>query len=208
MSETHRVMVVDDHEVVRRGIIDVIDSAGDLSVAAEASTVKEALRRLPAVRPEVLLVDLQLPDGTGLDVMRAAKELNPEQVMIVLTSFDDQEAVKASQELGARGFLLKSVRSSEIVVAIREILAGSDAWKGVAVEEEDSFSSFGLTEVEVRIVELIGEGHSNREIAGSMGIAEKTVKNRLTQILAKMGLKRRTQIAAWAASRHSNGWSQ
>ncbi|MBV7433354.1 response regulator transcription factor [Dermabacteraceae bacterium TAE3-ERU5] len=201
-------MVVDDHEVVRRGIIDVIDSAGDLSVAAEASTVKEALRRLPAVRPEVLLVDLQLPDGTGLDVMRAAKELNPEQVMIVLTSFDDQEAVKASQELGARGFLLKSVRSSEIVVAIREILAGSDAWKGVAVEEEDSFSSFGLTEVEVRIVELIGEGHSNREIAGSMGIAEKTVKNRLTQILAKMGLKRRTQIAAWAASRHSNGWSQ
>ncbi|MGQ4496932.1 response regulator, partial [Dermabacteraceae bacterium P13101] len=188
MSETHRVMVVDDHEVVRRGIIDVIDSAGDLSVAAEASTVKEALRRLPAVRPEVLLVDLQLPDGTGLDVMRAAKELNPEQVMIVLTSFDDQEAVKASQELGARGFLLKSVRSSEIVVAIREILAGSDAWKGVAVEEEDSFSSFGLTEVEVRIVELIGEGHSNREIAGSMGIAEKTVKNRLTQILAKMGL--------------------
>ncbi|MBV7411887.1 response regulator transcription factor [Dermabacteraceae bacterium TAE3-ERU27] len=201
-------MVVDDHEVVRRGIIDVIDSAGDLSVAAEASTVKEALRRLPAVRPEVLLVDLQLPDGTGLDVMRAAKELNPEQVMIVLTSFDDQEAVKASQELGARGFLLKSVRSSEIVVAIREILAGSDAWKGVAVEEEDSFSSFGLTEVEVRIVELIGEGHSNREIAGSMGIAEKTVKNRLTQILAKMGLKRRTQIAAWAASRHTNGWSQ
>ncbi|WP_058234210.1 response regulator transcription factor [Devriesea agamarum] len=208
MSNTTRVMIVDDHEVVRRGIADVIDSAEDLSVVAEASTVAEALRRLPAVRPDLLLVDLQLPDGTGVDVMTQARQLNPEQLMLVLTSFDDQAAVKASQELGARGFLLKTVRSTEMLAAIRSVVAGTDDWKGVVVEEEDDFSSFDLTDVEVRIVELIGEGRSNREIAAAMGIAEKTVKNRLTQILSKMGLTRRTQIAAWVAGRHAAGWQQ
>lgn len=202
-----RVMIVDDHEVVRRGIADVIDDTPGLSVAAEAATVAESLRRLPAVRPDLLLVDLQLPDGTGIDVMKTAREINPEQLMLVLTSFDDPDAVRSSREVGARGFLLKSVRSGDIIQGIRDVLAGEELWKGMPETDQDSYDSFGLTDVEIRIVQLIGEGQSNREIADELGIAEKTVKNRLTQVLAKMGLKRRTQVAAWVSSQQTS-WNQ
>lgn len=199
-----RVMIVDDHEVVRRGIADVIDDTRGLSVAAEAATVAEAVRRLPAVRPDLLLVDLQLPDGTGIDVMKTAKEIEPEQLMLVLTSFDDQDAVRASRDAGARGFLLKSVRSGEIIQGIREVMDGAELWQVAPETSQDSYDSFGLSETEVRVVQLIGDGRSNREIADDLGVAEKTVKNRLTQILSKMGLKRRTQVAAWVTSQPSS----
>ncbi|MDO5662904.1 MAG: response regulator transcription factor [Brachybacterium sp.] len=196
-----RVMIVDDHEVVRRGIVTVINNAADLEVVAEASSVSEAQRRLPAVRPQVLVVDLQLPDGTGIDVIRAARELDAEQRILVLTSFDDDAAVAESQQAGGSGLLLKSARSTDIVETIRVIAAGESVWPARAQDDEAE-----LSESDSRIVQLIGDGCSNREIAEQMGIAEKTVKNRVTVILQAMGLQRRTQVAAREAARRRAGW--
>lgn len=196
-----RVMIVDDHEVVRRGIVTVIDASPSLSVVGEASTVHEALRRLPAVRPEVLVVDLQLPDGTGIDVMRRARELEPLQKMLVLTSFDDDSALRESRAIGASGMLLKSSRSRDIVVAIERVAEGLTVWPARAPEEDDELSA-----TDQRIVELIGDGCTNKEIADELGIAEKTVKNRITAILHALGLQRRTQVAAREAARRRAGW--
>lgn len=195
-------MIVDDHEVVRRGVVTVIDADSRLTVVAEASSVQEAIRRLPAVQPEVLVVDLQLPDGTGIDVMRAAKELKDDQLMLVLTSFDDAAAIRESRAIGASGLLLKSVRSTEIVEAIASVAKGERIWPHGADEEDE----FDLTPVEKRIVQFIGDGMPNREIAERLGIAEKTVKNRITGILQKMGMQRRTQVAAWVVSRRRADW--
>ena len=196
-----RVMLVDDHEVVRRGIVTVIDASPALTVIGEASSVAEATRRLPAIRPEVLVVDLQLPDGTGIDVMRAARELDPEQKMLVLTSFDDDAALRESRAMGAAGLMLKSARSKEIVEAILAIHGGGSVWPSGGAQDE-----LELSESDRRIVELIGEGHSNREIAEQLGIAEKTVKNRVTVILQTLGMQRRTQVAAMVAARRRAVW--
>lgn len=197
-----RVMIVDDHEVVRRGIVAVIDADSHLSVVAEASSVSEAKRRLPAVTPDVLVTDLQLPDGTGIDVMKAAREANENQLMLVLTSFNDDAAIRESRAAGAAGLLLKSVRSNEIVSAIQKIHAGEKIWPvGGGHDDEFDFSA-----VEKRIVEFIGDGLANREIADQLGVAEKTVKNRITGILQKMGLQRRTQVAAWVVARRRADW--
>lgn len=196
-----RVMLVDDHEVVRRGIVTAIDSSASLTVVGEASSVVEATRRLPAIRPDVLVVDLQLPDGTGIDVMRAARELNPEQEMLVLTSFDDDAALRESRSAGAAGLILKSARSKDIVSAIETVHGGGTVWAKGSAEDEPE-----LSESDRRIVELIGDGHSNREIAEQIGIAEKTVKNRVTVILQTLGMQRRTQVAAMVAARRRAGW--
>ncbi|MGO1226452.1 response regulator transcription factor [Brachybacterium sp. AOP42-C2-15] len=198
-----RVMLVDDHEVVRRGIVTVIDASEQLSVIGEASSVLEANRRLPAIRPEVLVVDLQLPDGTGIDVMKKARELNPEQLMLVLTSFDDDAALRESKAVGAAGLMLKSARSQEIVEAIIAVHAGKSIWPADHGDEGPD-----LSQSDQRIVELIGDGHSNREIAEALGIAEKTVKNRVTVILQALGMQRRTQVAALVAARRRAGWKQ
>lgn len=196
-----RVMIVDDHEVVRRGIVTVIDQSPALSVIGEASSVDEARRRLPAVRPDVLVVDLQLPDGTGIDVMRSARELEPEQRMLVLTSFDDDAALQESRAAGAAGMLLKSARSRDIVASIIQVAGGHDVWPSRTPEADDE-----LSETDQRIVELIGDGCTNREIAEELGFAEKTVKNRITAILHALGLQRRTQVAAREAARRRAGW--
>lgn len=196
-----RVMLVDDHEVVRRGIAAVIDASPALTVVGEAAGVQEAERRLPAIRPDVLIVDLQLPDGTGIDVMRNARALDPQQRMLVLTSFDDDAATRESKAAGASGLMLKSARSKDIVDAIRTIHAGGSVWPaGQGGDELD------LSATDQRIVELIGDGHSNREIAEQLGIAEKTVKNRVTVILQTLGMQRRTQVAAMVAARRRAGW--
>ncbi len=196
-----RVMLVDDHEVVRRGIVTAIDASEALSVIGEASSVAEATRRLPAIRPDVLVVDLQLPDGTGIDVMKKARELDPEQLMLVLTSFDDDAALRESRAAGASGLILKSARSQEIVDAIRAVHAGRSIWPADHGDDGPELSAS-----DQRIVELIGDGHSNREIADALGIAEKTVKNRVTVILQALGMQRRTQVAAMVAARRRAGW--
>lgn len=196
-----RVMLVDDHEVVRRGIVTTIDASGNLQVAGEASSVAEANRRLPAIRPDVLVVDLQLPDGTGIDVMKHARSLDVEQTMLVLTSFDDDAAVRESRSAGASGLLLKSARSREIIEAITTVHEGGSVWPNDRVDDEPQ-----LSDSDQRIVELIGDGHSNREIAERLGIAEKTVKNRVTVILQTLGMQRRTQVAAMVAARRRASW--
>lgn len=196
-----RVMLVDDHEVVRRGIATTVGASPELSIVGEASSVAEANRRLPAIRPDVLVIDLQLPDGTGVDVMKRAKELDPDQLMLVLTSFDDEPAVLESREAGASGLVLKSARSRDIVDAVLAVHRGEGVWPAGRKEEGPD-----LSESDQRIVELIGDGHSNREIAEALGIAEKTVKNRVTVILHTLGLQRRTQVAAMEAARRRAGW--
>jgi DNA-binding NarL/FixJ family response regulator len=153
-------MLVDDHEVVRRGVATAVGASSELSIVGEAAGVAEAVRRLPAIRPDVLVVDLQLPDGTGIDVMRKARELNPEQLMLVLTSFDDEPAMRESKAVGAAGMMLKSSRSRDIVDAILTVHGGEEIWPA-----DHKPSGPELSENDQRIVELIGDGHSNREIA-------------------------------------------
>lgn len=196
-----RVMIVDDHEVVRRGIVTTVDASDTLTVAGEASTVEEATRRIPAVRPDVLVVDLQLPDGTGIDVMRTARRHFPAQVMLVLTSFDDDAALQESRAAGASGIMLKSSRSRDIVRAIERVAAGEQIWPARHADEGEELSA-----TDQRIVELIGDGCTNREIAEELDLAEKTVKNRITAILHVLGLQRRTQVAAREAARRRAGW--
>ncbi len=196
-----RVMLVDDHEVVRRGIVTAIDASARLQVSGEASSVVEANRRLPAIRPDVLVVDLQLPDGTGIDVMKHARSLREDQKMMVLTSFDDDAAIRESRAVGASGLVLKSARSREIIEAIIAVYEGNAVWPTDHGEEGPE-----LSESDQRIVELIGDGHSNREIAERLGIAEKTVKNRVTVILQTLGMQRRTQVAAMVAARRRASW--
>lgn len=202
-------MIVDDHEVVRRGIAEVVDRADGMRVVAEASSVAEGLQRAALVRPQVVLVDLQLPDGTGIDLMNALHRALPETRSIVLTSFDDEEAMDAALEAGAAAFLLKTVRGNEISDAIRAVAAGRILLDERSVKSHRSSQpdlTSTLTPSELRVVDLIGDGLSNREIADRLGVVEKTVKNHITSILAKMGLQRRTQVAAWVASRKHSGW--
>ncbi|MGY4643038.1 response regulator [Cellulomonas sp. URHB0016] len=202
-------MIVDDHEVVRRGIAEVIERADGMTVVAEAGSVADGVRRAGLVRPEVLLADLQLPDGTGIDLIRAVREALPDVRAIVLTSFDDDDALAAALDVGAAAYLLKTVRGAEITDVVRAVAAGRTLLDDRTVTRrraghEDPTEN--LTPSELRVLDLIGEGLSNREIAERLGVAEKTVKNHITSLLAKMGLQRRTQVAAWVASRKHSSW--
>ena len=202
-------MIIDDHEVVRRGIAEVVERADGMPVVAEAASVAEGIRRAGLVRPQVMLVDLQLPDGTGLDLMKAVHVTQPEVRAIVLTSFDDDDALAAALEAGAAAYLLKSVRGAEITDVIRAVAAGRTLLDERTVTRrraghEDPTEN--LTPSELKVLDLIGDGMSNREIAERLGVAEKTVKNHITSLLSKMGLQRRTQVAAWVAARKHSGW--
>lgn len=204
-----RVMIIDDHEVVRRGIAEIVDRADGLSVVAEAGSVAEAVRRAELVRPEVLLVDLQLPDGTGIDIIAALREKLPEARPIVLTSFDDDDALAAALNAGAKAYLLKTVRGAEIAEVVKAVAAGRTLLDERTVtrrraDHEDPTAD--LTPSERKVLDLIGDGLSNREIGDRLGVAEKTVKNHITSLLSKMGLQRRTQVAAWVAGQRAAGW--
>ncbi|MDR1825707.1 MAG: response regulator transcription factor [Bifidobacteriaceae bacterium] len=203
------VMIVDDHEVVRRGIAEVVDRSDGMRVVAEAGTVAEALRRAVLVNPHVILVDLRLPDGTGIDLMQQLQTTAPSIRPVVLTSFDDDDALAAALEVGAAAFLLKSVRGAEIAEVIRAVASGRTLLDERTLtrrraDHEDPTAD--LTPSEHKVLGLIGEGLSNREIAERLGVAEKTVKNHITSLLAKMGLQRRTQVAAWVAAKESSSW--
>ncbi|MBO9556396.1 response regulator transcription factor [Cellulomonas sp.] len=202
-------MIVDDHEVVRRGIAEVVERADGMTVVAEAGSVGDGVRRAGLVRPQVLLADLQLPDGTGIDLIKAVREAQPDVKAIVLTSFDDDDALAAALEVGASAYLLKTVRGAEITDVVKAVAAGRTLLDDRTVTrrragQEDPTEN--LTPSELRVLDLIGEGLSNREIAERLGVAEKTVKNHITSLLAKMGLQRRTQVAAWVASRKHSSW--
>ncbi|PYG01556.1 two component transcriptional regulator, LuxR family [Georgenia satyanarayanai] len=204
-----RVMIIDDHEVVRRGIAEIVDRSEGLTVVAEGGSVAETLRRAPLVRPEILLVDLQLPDGTGIDIIRALGETVPEARAVVLTSFDDDDALAEALEAGARAYLLKTVRGAEIADVIKAVAAGRTLLDDRTVTRrraDHDDPTADLTPSERKVLDLIGDGLSNREIGEKLGVAEKTVKNHITSLLAKMGLQRRTQVAAWVAGQRAKGW--
>ncbi|WP_088284053.1 response regulator transcription factor [Kineosporia sp. A_224] len=208
---TIKVLVVDDHEVVRRGVVDVVDADPTLTVVAEAGTVLDAVRRAAAVRPDVAVVDLKLPDGTGIDLVRKLKEDHPGIRCVVLTSFNDDDAVAAALDAGASAFVLKTVRGTEIADTVRAVAAGRNLLDERALARrraQHTDPTDALTPTEKKVLELIGDGLSNREIGDSLGLAEKTVKNHVTGLLAKMGFRRRTQAAAWvAAHRQGTGWN-
>lgn len=202
-------MIVDDHEVVRRGIAEVVERADGMKVVAEAGSVADGARRAGLVHPQVLLVDLQLPDGTGIDLIAQVKVTQPSARAIVLTSFDDDDALAAALDAGAAAYLLKSVRGAEITDVIRAVAAGRTLLDERTVTRrraghEDPTEN--LTPSELKVLDLIGDGLSNREIAERLGVAEKTVKNHITSLLSKMGLQRRTQVAAWVSARRHSGW--
>ncbi|MDO5722027.1 MAG: response regulator transcription factor [Actinomycetaceae bacterium] len=202
-------MIVDDHEIVRRGIAEIVDRADTLEVVAEAGSVTDAIRRAELVVPDVILVDLQLPDGTGIDIMRRLRETKPQIRPIVLTSFDDDSALSEALEAGALAYVLKTVRGAEITDVIKAVADGRvllDERTVTRRRADHGDPTADLTPSERRVLELIGDGLSNREIGDKLGVAEKTVKNHITSLLSKMGLQRRTQVAAWVAGQRAAAW--
>jgi two-component system, NarL family, response regulator DevR len=201
-----RVFLVDDHEVVRRGVAEVLEDDPLLVVAGEAGTVAEALARVPAVRPDVVVLDMRLPDGDGARLCRALRELMPGLRCLVLTSYAEADAREAAIRAGATGFLLKRVRGAALVSAVRTVAAGGTLLEDVGPSAPRSRAAgppgsdrLGrLTDQERTVLRLIGEGLTNRQIGVRMGLAEKTVKNYTSHLLAKLGLERRTQAAILA----------
>jgi two-component system, NarL family, response regulator DevR len=201
-----RVFLVDDHEVVRRGVAEVLEDEPGITVAGEAGSVAEALARVPAVRPDVVVIDMRLPDGDGADLCRGLRDRVPGLRCLVLTSFSEQEALDAAVRAGASGFLLKQVRGPALVTAVRTVAAGGTLFDEVApaTSRPSGTGTAGgdrlatLTEQERTVLRLIGEGLTNRQIGARMGLAEKTVKNYTSHLLAKLGLERRTQAAILA----------
>jgi two-component system response regulator DevR len=201
-----RVFLVDDHEVVRRGVAEVLEDDPGITVAGEAGSVAEALARVPAVRPDVVLIDMRLPDGSGADLCRELRDRVDGVRCLILTSYSEQEALEAAVRAGAAGFLLKQVRGPALVSAVWTVASGGTLFDevGPAVPRSRGTGVAGgdriglLTDQERTVLRLIGEGLTNRQIGGRMGLAEKTVKNYTSHLLAKLGLERRTQAAILA----------
>ncbi|WBB81707.1 response regulator transcription factor [Micromonospora sp. WMMD882] len=202
-----RVFLLDDHEVVRRGLADLLTSSGDIEVVGESGSAPEAARRIPALRPDVAILDARLPDGNGIDVCRDVRAVDSSIKGLILTSYEDDEALFAAIMAGAAGYVLKQIRGTDLVDAVRRVAAGQSLLDPAittrvldrirsGVEQPQELKS--LTEQERRILEYVAEGLTNREIAGKMFLAEKTVKNYVSSVLAKLGLERRTQAAVLA----------
>jgi DNA-binding NarL/FixJ family response regulator len=200
-----RVFLIDDHEVVRRGVAEVLEDDPGISVAGEAGSAAEALARVPAVRPDVVVLDIRLPDGDGAELCRDLLGRVPGIRCLVLTSYSEPDVLDAAIRAGASGFLLKQVRGPALVSAVRTVAAGGtmfdDVGSGRRRHEPAArgASRLGLlTDQERTVLRLIGEGLTNRQIGERMGLAEKTVKNYTSHLLAKLGLERRTQAAILA----------
>jgi DNA-binding NarL/FixJ family response regulator len=199
-----RVFLVDDHEVVRRGVAEVLEDDAGITVVGEAGSVADALARVPAARPDVVVVDMRLPDGDGAQLCAALRSRLPQLRCLVLTSYADGDAVEAAVRAGASGYLLKQVRGSALVSAVRTVAAGGTLAPTdgplPAPRRDDGVPDrlASLTEQERSVLRLIGEGLTNRQIGERMGLAEKTVKNYTSHLLAKLGLERRTQAAILA----------
>jgi DNA-binding NarL/FixJ family response regulator len=200
------VFLVDDHEVVRRGVRELLEAEDDIQVVGEASTVDEALSRVPAVRPQVAVLDVRLPDGNGVALCRELRDKMPELACLMLTSFADDQALLDAVLAGAAGYVLKDVRGNDLVDGIRTVAAGGSLLDPRATsvvldrlrapKAADPLEQ--LSDQERKILALIGEGLTNREIAARLFLAEKTVKNYVSNVLAKLGLQRRTQVAVLA----------
>jgi DNA-binding NarL/FixJ family response regulator len=203
-----RVFLLDDHEVVREGVRAMLDGADGIDVVGEAGTVAEAIARVPACRPDVAILDVQLPDGSGVEVCRTIRSDHPDVRALMLTSFADDEALFEAILAGASGYLLKQIRGNDIVEAVRRVAAGDSLLDPTLTtrvldrmreppQEDERLAK--LTSQERAVLALIAEGLSNREIGERMFLAEKTIKNYVSAILSKLGMQRRTQAAVFAA---------
>jgi two-component system, NarL family, response regulator DevR len=213
MAETEagqpiRVFLLDDHEIVRRGVRELLEAEDDIVVVGEAESAATAARRIPAVRPDVAVLDARLPDGNGIDVCRDIRSQDPSIRAIVLTSYDDDAALFAAIMAGASAYVLKQIHGADLVDAVRRVAAGQSLLdpavtarvlervrEGPAMPDELAV----LTDQERRILALIAEGMTNRQIGAQLFLAEKTVKNYVSSLLAKLGLERRTQAAVLAS---------
>ena len=203
-----RVFLLDDHEIVRRGVRDLLEESGRIEVVGEAGTAAEAISRIPPTRPQVAVLDVRLPDGNGVEVCRDIRSRHPEIQCLMLTSFNDDEALFQAIMAGAAGFLLKQIKGPDIVDAIERVASGQSLLDPAVTarvlerlrtppEEDERLAS--LTGQERKVLELIAEGLTTRQIGERIHLAEKTVKNYVSNLLAKLGMERRTQAAVYAA---------
>jgi len=205
---TIRVFLLDDHEIVRRGVRELLEVEDDIEVVGEAGTAEEALARIPLALPDVAIVDMRLPDGNGVEVCREVRSGNPEVQCVVLTSFADDEALFDSIMAGAAGYLLKQIKGNDLVDAVRRVASGQSLLDPTVTErvlerlrsgpvEDERLAR--LTTQERNILDLIAEGLTNRQIGERLFLAEKTVKNYVSNLLGKLGMERRTEAAVFAA---------
>lgn len=210
-----RVFLVDDHEVVRRGLRDLLESEPDIEVAGEAGTFAQAVARGPALRPDVAVLDVRLPDGDGIGVCRELRSRMPELACLMLTSFDDDDALLDAIMAGASGYVLKQIKGGDLVSAVRAVASGQSMLdpattarlmtnlrrdEGPSAPENQVLA--GLSPRELDVLELIGEGLTNRQIGQRLYLSEKTVKNHISRLLAKLGVERRIQAAVLASKTH------
>jgi two-component system response regulator DevR len=204
---TLRVFLLDDHEIVRRGVRELLEAEEDLEVVGEAGTADEAYGRIPATRPDVAILDVRLPDGDGVQVCREIRSRHPGIACLMLTSFADDEALFSAIMAGAAGYVLKQVRGTDLVNSVRRVGRGEsllDPSLTTRVLERlrhppEADELAGLTGQERRILDLIAEGMTNRQIGEQLHLAEKTIKNYVSNVLAKLGMSRRSEAAAYAA---------
>lgn len=207
MNAIITVYLLDDHEIVRRGLRELLEATGDIQVVGESGLAAQAVRRIPALRPDVAVFDARLPDGSGIDACRDVRSVDPRIRGLILTSYDDEQAIASAVLAGASAFVLKDARGNGIVEAIRRVAAGENllgdgparrlAARWRAGKESDPRLRL-LSPQERLILGHVAEGMTNRQIAQTMHLAEKTVKNYITSVLAKMGMERRTQAAVYA----------
>jgi len=205
-----RVFLLDDHEIVRRGLRELLELEDDIEVVGESGSAQEATRRIPALRPDVALLDARLPDGSGIDTCRDVRSVDPGIAALIVTSYDDDQALANAVAAGAAGYVLKNVRGNDLVDSIRRVAAGEsliDHVQRAALRQRwdagtrDDPRLHSLSPQERRILEHIADGLTNRQIGEEMSLAEKTVKNYVTGILSKLGMQRRTQAAVFVTQR-------
>ncbi|MFI8387595.1 response regulator [Streptomyces sp. NPDC085540] len=210
-TEPISIFLLDDHEVVRRGVHDLLDAEPDLTVVGEAGTAEQALVRIPALRPRVAILDVRLQDGDGVSVCRELRSRMPELACLMLTSFDDEEALLDAVMAGASGYVLKQITGTDLVTAVRTVAAGQSMldpgattrlmarMRGDVPKEEQAPGLPGFTDREKEILLMVSEGLTNREIGGRLYLAEKTVKNIISRLFIKLGVERRVQAAVIAS---------
>jgi DNA-binding NarL/FixJ family response regulator len=205
-----RLFVVDDQEIVRRGVIDLCAAEPDIEIVGEADTAAQATTRIAATRPDIVLLDVRLPDGNGIDVCREVRSANPHIRCIILTAYDDDEAINAAVLAGASGYVLKEVRGNRLIENIRTVAVGGTLLgpslshrvvERIRNEHEEDPRLESLSARENEVLTLIAEGLTNRQIGESLALAEKTVKNYVSSLLSKLGLQRRTQAAVLRVER-------
>jgi len=206
--DTIRVVLVDDHEVVRRGVSDLLSLEEDIEVVGEAGTFAEASARIPALKPDVAVLDVRLPDGNGIDLCRDVRSAHPDVACLILTAYDDDDALRSAVLAGASGYVLKDIRSRALIDAIRRVASGDTIQSAAVLRQAatalhpDARAESPGPELSLRegqVLGLIAEGLTNREIGARLGLAEKTVKNYVSGLLAKLGMERRTQAAVYGA---------